>query len=301
MNFDGIVSALVTPFTEDGEKVDESVLAALVEQGVADGLAGFVPCGGTGEFATLSDDERRLVVEVTCAQVQGRSKVIAQVGAPSTRAAVAFAEHAEASGADAVMIATPYYEPITMDQVFSYLKDVASSISLPVCIYNFPPAMSVTWNRDSLSRIKAEIPNVSIVKDSSGDFSSLTAIAQHPVVGVANMVGEDVLVGPALLLGVDGAIVGSGNFLAPALVAMHQAARAGDPARVTLIWNAVTPLISAVVQSGSYNGAVKAACEVLGFPVGPIRKPYTTLEPQGVQRLRTVIESTERALLSWRA
>jgi 4-hydroxy-tetrahydrodipicolinate synthase len=297
MPFSGIISAMVTPFTEDGEKVLEDSLAVLIEQGIDDGLSGFVPCGGTGEFPALSEGERRALVEATCSQVAGRAKVIAQVGAPSTRAAVANARHAEQAGADAIMVATPYYEPLDLDGAFRYLEKVAASTSLPICVYNHPPAMGVTWGRDSLARIKDLIPTVELIKDSSGDFASLTSLLLDPVPGVDVFCGEDILVPPAILTGRAGAIVGAANFLAPGFVALYRAGQAGDAGKAHEIWQGILPLINAVV-SGPYNGSVKAVCSILGLPVGPIREPYRTLAPSAVAALKTVVDATDPAYLS---
>ncbi|KAA9164030.1 dihydrodipicolinate synthase family protein [Amycolatopsis acidicola] len=297
MPFSGVISAMITPFTEDGEKVHGDSLAALVEQGIADGISGFVPCGGTGEFPALSEDERRAVIEATCSQVAGRVKVVAQVGAPSTRAAVANARHAEQSGADAIMVATPYYEPLDLDGAFRYLEKVAESTSLPICVYNHPPAMGVTWGRESLARIKDLIPTVEIVKDSSGDFASLTSLLLDPIPGVDVFVGEDILVPPAFLTGKAGAIVGAANFLTPGFAALQRAAEAGDAARAYEIWHGILPLINAVI-SGPYNGAVKAVCGILGLQVGPIREPYLSLVPSEVDALKAVVEATDPAYLS---
>lgn len=297
MPFSGVISAMITPFDQDGEQIRQDSLATLVEQGIADGLAGFVPCGGTGEFAALSADERRAVIEATVAQVSGRAVVVAQIGAPSTRAAVANARHAEQAGADAIMVATPYYEPLDLDGAFRYLEKVAEATSLPICVYNFPPAMGVTWGRDSLVRLKERIPQVELVKDSSGDFASLTSLLLDPIPGVDVFCGEDVLVPPAVLTGRSGAIVGAANFLAPGLVALHAAAEKGDIGRAHEVWQGILPIINAVI-SGPYNGGVKAVCEMLGLPTGPIREPYETLDQAAITALRAVVDATDPAYLS---
>lgn len=301
MIFSGIASAMITPFSADGRSVDEAELRAIVEQGVVDGLAGLVPCGGTGEFAAMSDEERRFVVGTTVDQVAGRTKVIAQVGSTSTWNAIEHARHAEAVGADALMVATPYYEPIDKAGVFRYLTAVAESVDLPIIVYNFPPAMRITWDREALTEIKAAIPSVQMVKDSSGNFAGLTSLITRPVEGVSVCEGEDVLLAPALLSGAVGAITGGPNFMAPALVGIHRAVAEGDADRVWEIWKQIIPLIEAVAMSSSYTGAVKTLCGNLGFEVGPVRAPYGEITDEQRSRLLSVLAEIDPSLLSQRA
>ncbi|MEX4004435.1 dihydrodipicolinate synthase family protein [Paraburkholderia sp. EG285A] len=293
---EGVFSAIVTPFTEDGESVNKEELRRLVEAGIRSGLDGFVPAGGTGEFATLSVDERKEVVETVCKQAAGRAKVIAQVGSTSTREAVALARHAESAGADAIMLATPYYESITFDQVRSYYRAVGDATSLPICIYNFPPAMGVKYSVDMVKTLAEDVPTVKLMKDSSGDFHLLNDLisAQEKV---SIFCGEDILSGPAFLRGA-GVIVGSTNFCAPAMAKLHKAARAADYQSFVKIWDGIVPLILAVI-GGHYNGGVKAVCRELGFAVGPIRAPYGDLSGERLDLIKRAIERTDRSLLNW--
>src|SRR5437899_749143 len=112
MALKGVLSAIVTPFTDDGEQIDETKLRKLIDQNIADGVDGFVPAGGTGEFSVLSHQERLKLVEIVIEQAAGRVAVLAHTGATSSREAITLSKHAERAGATAVMLATPYYEPI---------------------------------------------------------------------------------------------------------------------------------------------------------------------------------------------
>ena len=294
----GVVSAIVTPFSSDGEEVEWGVLRALVDQGVHDGLGGFVPCGGTGEFATLSSDVRRGVVETVCEQSGGRAAVIAQVGATSTREAVAHARHAESAGADAIMLATPYYEPIAFAQVLDYYRDIAEATALPICVYNFAPAMGVSWDEQMLEQLVHEIDTVRLIKDSSGDFAFLDRLVSSPL-NLDVFCGEDILAAPALLAGCRGLINGGANFLAPAMVAMHKAAQTHDVATVNDVAIRMTPLLREVI-AGPYIGMVKAVLGLLGFDVGPVRAPYPSVSDEQRATLGKLVAATDANLLSWR-
>ena len=164
MTLKGVLSAIVTPFTSDGEQIDEKVLRNLIDQNIADGVDGFVPAGGTGEFSVLSHQERLRLVEIVVEQTAGRATVLAHTGATSTREAIALSKHADRAGATAIMLATPYYEPIGFNEAFAYYAAVADATSLPICAYNFPPATGLHLDVDFLVRLATEIPQVKYVK-----------------------------------------------------------------------------------------------------------------------------------------
>ncbi|GBR52417.1 dihydrodipicolinate synthase [Neokomagataea thailandica NBRC 106555] len=296
MELNGIVSAVITPFSSDGESVNEAELRAIVESGVLSGLGGFVPCGGTGEFATLSFDERQKVTEICIEQAAGRSAVMAQVGACSTREAIAHAKHAQAAGADAMMLATPYYEGISFEGVRRFYHDIAAAVSLPICIYNFPPSMGVAYDPDRVAQLMEEIPSVKYIKDSSGDFGLLNALVTGST-GVKVFAGEDILIVPSFTQGCAGVINGSANFIAPACVKMFDAAKKGDFETLRSVWDSVNPLVRAVI-SDHYNGGVKAAVAALGFATGPIRKPYDELPAERFALIQDIISKMDPSLLN---
>jgi len=277
----GIVSAIITPFSKDGESVNEPELRALVESGISSGLGGIVPCGGTGEFATLSPDERRRVVEVVVEQTSKRTSVMAQIGANSTREAVAHARHAASVGADAIMLATPYYEAIDFESIRRYFHDIASATDLPICIYNFPPAMGIRYDVERLQTLVADVPNIMFMKDSSGDFALLDSLINSGT-GVKLFAGEDVLVFPAFLQGCAGVINGAANFLTPAFVKMLDASNEGRLDDVMTVWRQINPVISGDCQEFRVRACIMGMKETThgtteraGYPgrnIGPIAR-----------------------------
>lgn len=298
MKLTGIISAIVTPFSQDGERINEDELRGLVESGIRAGLGGIVSCGGTGEFTTLSTEERRRVLEVIIEQVHGRVAVMAQVGGTSTREACSHATHAEATGADAIMLATPYYEPMSFDAVRRYYREVASATRLPICIYNHPGAMKLRFNPEMVATLIQENQTVAFIKDSSGDLGLPNAINAGEI-PIELFAGDDMLVLPSLVLGCAGIIYGSANFIAPALVKMWGAARAGHLSELQGLWSRVSPLLNSVC-SGHYNSGVKAACTALGFSVGPIRAPYGGLQEKRDEEIGRLVRQMDPSLLNTR-
>lgn len=297
MTLKGVLSAIVTPFTADGEKIDEKALRALVEQGVKDGVDGFVPAGGTGEFATLSHQERLQLVEIVVDQTAGRAAVLAHTGATSTREAVAFSQHAERIGATAVMLATPYYEPIGFDEAWRYYAGVADAISLPICAYNFPPATGLHLDVDFLVKLAREIPQVKYVKDSSANILQMNTLLAEHAQDITLLNGEDVLMLPALLLKAPGMVMGIANFMTPALLQLQQASEQGDAQKIADIWRQINPLIR-LLASGRYNSGVKAACEILGLRVGPVREPIPQYTASQKEQLKNVLNKLDASLLT---
>lgn len=297
MALEGVLSAIVTPFTPDGEKIDEKTLRSLLDRNINDGVHGFVPAGGTGEFAVLSHDERRHLIEIVTDQVAGRVSVLAHTGATSSREAVALSKHAQQAGATAVMLATPYYEPIGFEEAFAYYAAVAEAVDLPICAYNFPPATGLHLDVGFLLKLAREIPQVKYVKDSSANINQLNTLISDHSNEISVLNGEDVLILPALMLRAPGMVMGSANFLAPALVKMHNAAQAGDDATVVALWRAINPVIRQLGQA-SYNSGVKAACQILGLPVGPVRAPIRPYSPAQYEALKNTLCAVEPSLLT---
>ncbi|MHB1219464.1 MAG: dihydrodipicolinate synthase family protein [Alphaproteobacteria bacterium] len=297
MALEGVLSAIVTPFTPDGEKIDEKTLRGLIDRNIGDGVHGFVPAGGTGEFSVLSHDERRRLVEIVTDQVAGRVSVLAHTGATSSREAVALSKHAQQAGATAIMLATPYYEPIGFEEAFAYYAAVAEAVDMPICAYNFPPATGLHLDVGFLLKLAREIPQVKYVKDSSANINQLNTLISDHSNEIAVLNGEDILILPALMLRAPGMVMGSANFLGPALVRMHDAAHAGDDAAVVALWRAINPVIRQLGR-GSYNSGVKAACQILGLPVGPVRAPIRQYLPEQYEALKKVLRAVDPSLLT---
>lgn len=293
----GILSAIVTPFSPDGETIDEVQLRKLVDQNIADGVDGFVPAGGTGEFSVLSQQERLRLIEIVVEQTAGRATVLAHTGATSSREAIFLSKHAERVGATAVMLATPYYEPIGFEEAFAYYAAVADATDLPICAYNFPPATGLHLDVDFILRLAEKIPQVKFVKDSSANISQMNTLISDHSDKITFFNGEDVLILPALALQAPGMVMGVANFMTPALVQLQAASVAGDFAQVVSLWRKINPVVR-VLGNASYNSGIKAACEILGILVGPVRAPIRPYTAAQYDALKAALATLDPSLLT---
>src|ERR687887_732417 len=171
--FHGVLPALITPFTDDGRAIDTDALAAIVERLIGPGVGGLVPGGSTGEFTTLTNAERRQLIDATVTAAAGRVPVVAGTGALSTRETVELSVHAEQAGAAAVMIVPPFYDPLPWRELLAHYTAVADAIDIPIMYYNLPSATGVTLTAEQLR----ELP-ITCLKDTGGDATAATELIQ---------------------------------------------------------------------------------------------------------------------------
>ena len=272
----GILSAMSTPFRADDESVDEQGLRDLTEHTIGAGVHGLVPGGSTGEFAAMSADERRGVLEVVLDQTAGRVPVVPGVGAMTTREAVALARHAENAGAAGVLAVAPYYEPLDLAETKRYFRDVADAVSVPVVIYNLPVATGVNLTPEDVRELATSCENIDYVKDTTNDLTQAARLIHELGDVVSTFVGWDTLLLASLVEGAPGSIVGAANVNAARLVALYDAVQAGQLDVAREVWATEYPLMNFLV-SGGYVGAVKGALEEVGRSAGPARQPIGPL------------------------
>ena len=209
----GILSAMCTPFTPDGSRIDEEALRDLVDGTIEAGVHGLVPCGSTGEFAALTTDERRRATAIVLEQARRRVPVVPHVGSTSTAVAVELAAHAERLGADGVMAVNPFYEPMSLDEVYGYFKTISDAVSIPIVVYNLPVATGMNLRPDFLARMAREIKNVRYVKDSTGDLSQVSELLYRYGQEVTVFNGWDTITFSGLALGSKGSVWGAVNVM----------------------------------------------------------------------------------------
>ena len=279
----GVLTALATPFTADG-LIDEPRLRRLVDRSIDGGVDGVVACGSTGEFAALSTDERRLVVETVVGQTAGRVPVVAQTGATNTAEAIRLSRHAQECGADVLMLIAPYYEPLSLPETTGYFRAVAEAVELPVMLYNYPSATGVNLDPETVGKLAREVENIRYIKDSSGDMGQATQLIHRHREHITTIIGADNLILAALTEGATAVMAGTANLVPREIVAVQRAVAAGDFAAARAEWNRIYPLIDAIL-SAPYVPAVKAALEVLGLPIGSPRRPTADLAPEFLTRI----------------
>ncbi|WP_077487809.1 4-hydroxy-tetrahydrodipicolinate synthase [Sinomonas mesophila] len=283
----GVLTALSTPFDENGE-IDDAVLRLLVDRSVNAGIDALVAGGGTGEVAALSDEERIHVFEVVVEHTAGRVPVVANSGSLTAKRAIRLAQAAERAGADAIMLAAPYYEPLTIEEITRYFTDVAASISIPVMLYNNPSVTGVNLDAETLARFGREIENVKYVKDSSGDWEQALRLIHYYKDDIGLIVGWDSFLFSALLEGATGVMAGAANVVPDEIAGVVRAVRSGDIEGAREQWRRVYPVIDALLQL-PFSQAVKAGLRLQGVDAGSPREPFLETPHDDVLRLKDAL------------
>jgi 4-hydroxy-tetrahydrodipicolinate synthase len=292
---EGILAALITPFTGDGSSIDEAALRSLVSRLVAAGVGGLISCGSTGEFAALSVQERKRVTEVVVGAAAHAVPVVAHTGALTTRETIELSEHAAGVGATAVMVVPPFYEPPGWAELLDHYVAVARAIEIPLVIYSIPSASGVRMSAEQIAELAA-IPGVDFIKDSSGDAVLLTQLLQEysDRLGIFN--GLDSLTFYALAAGARGAVWGAANFIPELTLELYRVlAVEKDLDAARSVWAKIWPICH-ILDSTNYAAAVKTACALLGIPAGPPRAPLRLLAGDARKRLAVAIENAGLAL-----
>ncbi|MGQ9713973.1 MAG: 4-hydroxy-tetrahydrodipicolinate synthase [Anaerolineae bacterium] len=266
----GVNPALVTPFGKD-EEVDEFALRRLV-RAVLPFVDGLVPNGTTGEFTSLTVEERQRVLEVVLDEVRGRRPVIAGTGAASTQEAIALARHAEAAGAAAILVVTPYFLHPADKGVYQHFHEVATSVDLPVILYNIPQTVDAFLPRQVVEDL-ADLPNVVGLKDSSGHLPYTMEVLEMVGDRLTVLVGHDEVVLPALAGGCGGMILASANVFPEIWQKVYRAVQAGDLETARFYQRQVQKLARIFCRHGG-GLAVKAALNLMGLQVGQARRPF---------------------------
>ncbi|WP_347267635.1 4-hydroxy-tetrahydrodipicolinate synthase [Paracoccus sp. (in: a-proteobacteria)] len=274
--FKGSLPALVTPFTPDGE-LDLPALEKLVTWHVEQGSHGLVPVGTTGESPTLSHDEHRLVVEEVVRLAAGRIPVIAGAGSNSTREGVGLVQHAQAAGADAALVVTPYYNKPTQEGLIAHFTALHDASDLPIIIYNIPGRSVIDMMPETMGEL-AKLPRIVGVKDATGRLERVSMQRAACGADFIQLSGEDATALGFNAQGGRGCISVTAN-VAPKLCAeFQQATLAGDYARALEYQDRLMPLHVAIFLEPGVAGA-KYAMSRLGLCSDRVRLPLVGLTP----------------------
>jgi 4-hydroxy-tetrahydrodipicolinate synthase len=278
----GVLPALITPFTQDGSAVNTTALAAIVDRLVGAGVSGLVPGGSTGEFTTLTNAERRQLVEATVDAAGGRVPVIAGTGALSTRETVQLSRHAEEAGAAAVMIVPPFYEALSWNELLAHYTAVADAIDIPIMYYNLPSVSGVKLTAAQLRKLP-----ISSLKDTGGDFAAATELIQTD--GPTLLNGWDTLTFAALASGVQAVVWGAASIVPEPCVQLHRLLIDDvDLLAARALWARLWPLCQ-FLEGQSYPAAVKAGCDLMGDTTGPVRQPLLALQEPARKELAATL------------
>src|ERR671918_1956060 len=265
--FHGVLSALITPFTEDGRAIDTGALAAIVDRLIGAGVAGLVPGGSTGEFTTLTNAERRELIDTTVEAAAGRVPVVAGTGALSTGETVELSAHAEQAGAAAVMIVPPFYDALSWRELLAHYTAVADAIEIPIMYYNLPSATGVKLTAAQLRELGGRA-GVTCLKDTGGDAVAASELIQTD--GPTLLNGWDTLTFATLAAGARAVVWGVASIVPEPCVELHRLLIDDiDLPAARDLWARLWPLCQ-FLESQSYPAAVKAACTLVGDVTGPV-------------------------------
>ena len=284
--FSGSLVAIVTPFSQG--KFDEKVMADLIEFHIANGTQGIVPCGTTGESATLTPQEHERVVAVTVEVVNKRIPVIAGTGSNSTDEAITFTKHAKAVGADGALLITPYYNKPTQEGLFRHFEAVAKAVDFPQILYNIPGRTSINMLPSTTARL-SQIPAIVGIKEGSGSLQQVSEIIHQSKPGFLMLSGDDPLTLPMMALGGKGVITVTANVAPSDMANMVSAAQKGDYEHARTLHYKLTPLFSALFLETNPI-PVKAALAMMGKMSEEVRLPLTPLADEYRPKLREALK-----------
>lgn len=281
-NIQGAITAIVTPML-DG-KVDEQGLVDLIEFQIAGGIHGIVPCGTTGESATLGFDEHKRVIELTGKTVNGRVPVIAGTGANNTLEAIELTESAKASGADAVLSVVPYYNKPSQEGLYQHFKAITEAVDIPMVLYNVPGRTVTNMLPATVARL-AELPNVIGIKEACGSLNQISEVIRLCPEDFIILSGDDFTAMPTVLIGGKGVISVTSNVEPAGMAEMMEAALAGDLTKANEIHYRLFVLMGAMFCYPSPAPA-KKGLEMMGkIKSGEVRLPMSAMDDAGIETL----------------
>jgi len=286
--FQGAMVAIVTPF-KDGE-VDEASLRQLIEFQIANGTDGIVPCGTTGESATLTFKEHERVIEITVEQVNKRVPVIAGTGSNNTEEAISLTRHARKAGADGALMIAPYYNKPTQEGLFRHFETVAQKVDIPIILYNIPGRTAVNMEPATIARL-ARVDNIVGVKEASGSMKQITDIVALCDERFVMLSGEDYLTYPLICVGGKGVISVVSNVAPRDMADLCRLTLAGSLAEARNLYYRLLPICHALFCETN-PAPVKAALAMMKkIASDEVRLPLVPLAEINRERLRADLQA----------
>ena len=284
--FEGAGVALVTPFKANGD-VNYDKLEEILEEQIAGGTDAIVICGTTGEASTMSPEEHLSVIKYGCEVVKGRIPVVAGTGSNCTREAVYMSQKAEEAGADGVLLVTPYYNKATQNGLIAHFTTIAEAIKIPALLYHIPGRTGVTMKPETIVSLCKNVPNIVGVKEASGNFSSIATMMNMADGCIDVYSGNDDQIVPLLSMGVISVL---SNVAPKQTHDICQKFFDGDVKGSLQMQLDAIPLISALFSEVNPI-PVKAAMNMMGKEVGPLRLPLTEMEDAHKEVLKQAMKS----------
>jgi len=284
--FRGAFVAIVTPFI-DG-RIDEQGLIDLIEFHIASGTHGIVPCGTTGESATMSHEEHHRVVELTVKTVNGRVPVVAGSGSNSTSEAIDLTANAKAAGVDGVLMVSPYYNKPSQEGLYQHYKAVAEAVDVPIILYNVPSRTSSNVMPQTVERL-AQIDNIVGIKEATADLNQISQLIRLCPDDFSVLSGDDFTSMPTVLIGGTGVISVTSNVAPRDMADMMDAALAGDLSMANQMHYKLFPLMQAMFYDTNPVPA-KKSLEIMGkIKSGATRLPLCSMDDDTLGRLKAAL------------
>lgn len=286
--FQGALVAIVTPF-KDG-RVDEASLRQLIEFQIANGTDGIVPCGTTGESATLSFQEHERVIEITVEQVNKRVPVVAGTGSNNTEEAIRLTRHARKAGADGALMISPYYNKPTQEGLYRHFKTVAQEVDIPIILYNIPGRTAVNIEPATIARLAA-IDNIVGVKEASGSMKQVTDIVSLCDEPFVMLSGEDYITYPLLCVGGKGVISVVSNVAPRDMSDLCRLTLKGDFTAARKLYYRLLPLCHALFYETNPAPVKEALFMMNKIASNEVRLPLAPMSDANRERLRADLQA----------
>lgn len=285
--FRGSIVAIVTPF-KDG-KVDEKKLRDLIEFQIKNGTSGIVPCGTTGESATLSFQEHDRVIEITIEQVKKRIPVIAGTGSNSTEEAIMLTKHAAKAGADASLQVSPYYNRPTQKGLYEHFKTIACFVNIPIILYNIASRTGVNIEPETVAKLAQDCKNIVGIKEASGNLDQMSRIKQLCGKNFDLISGDDSLTLPILSIGGTGIISVVANIVPKDVAELVAEFEKGNIQKATQLHYKLLPLVKAMfIETNPIP--LKTALGLLGMCEPDLRLPLCAMLPENLEKLKKALK-----------
>ena len=283
--FKGSIVAIVTPF-KDG-KVDEEAYRELIEFQIENGTHAIVPCGTTGESATVDMEEHVRIIDIAVEAVNKRVPVIAGTGGNSTKEAIELTEHAKKSGVDGTLQVTPYYNKPTQEGLYRHFKAIAEAVPLPQVLYNVPGRTSVNMLPETVARL-AELPEVVAIKEASGNPGQMAEIVKLAGDKITLLAGDDIVTLPVLALGGKGVVSVVANIAPREMSDMVNAWEEGNVEKCRELYYKLLPLFLAMFFETNPI-PVKTSLALMGKIRHEMRLPLCPMAPANLERLKKAL------------
>lgn len=293
---EGVYVAMLTPFSDDGS-INEAELRRVVDFLAGSGVHGLFPLGSVGESIHLSHEEKLRMIEIVVDQNRGRVQITPGVGSTYPGDAIMLAREAGKLGCEGVVVAPPYFFPLSQDMVEKYYETIADAVDVPIILYNIP-LFSEPLRYDVVERLSRR-QNVVGMKDSSGsmvDFLHFMDKTQHADSNFHLLTGREETLLPCLMMGAKGCVTGTSGILPEIMVGIFQAWKEGEYDKARVLQTSILPLIRAMFAPPFPLG-FKMALELRGFNMGPPKQPLADAEIPKLNRAKSRIEETMKPLL----